>query len=277
MRTGAKLSIVTAACVASAAVLFHNKDSKNSLAEAIDRSASAQTIVAQNFNAEKGNALVLDSSSSNDEVLSNNAAAQATALKTQTAAGLAKKLESNDIHLKPLTTPEIQSITNISKALSQTIGQGLNSDKFMRLIKTLGLQPKYMDEGNNALGSMVTVRTQNSLEGTRYLHAQFIGEKKNADLVEHVSFQIRPGTDSFEKAVGILNQVLPKNKTVKENGPGYVLYNTADGYVAWVKVSTTRDDLKTNKYNASSKEDIGTVIVTIEQEIHDMDHEGHNH
>lgn len=176
----------------------------------------------------------------------------------------------------PLTVQEVESVNSIVKTISQAISKKSTSTQFMKAVQALHLQPKFIDEGSNAVGSMVTVRTNDALEGTRYLHAQFTGEKNNANYLEHISFQIRPGSDSFQKAVEILNQYLPKNKTIKESSSDYVLYNTDDGYVAWAKIAT-REDLKSNKYNASSKEDVGSIIVTIEQEIHDMDDDGHSH
>ncbi len=176
----------------------------------------------------------------------------------------------------PLSIQEVESVNNIVKTISQAISKKYNSMDFMKAVQALNLKPKFMDEGTTAVGSMVTVRTHDALEGTRYLHAQFTGVKNNVDYLEHVSFQIRPGSDSFQKAVEILNQFLPKNKKVKESSSDYVLYNTDDGYVAWAKMAT-REDLKSNKYNASSKDDVGSVIVTIEQEIHDMDEDGHSH
>lgn len=176
----------------------------------------------------------------------------------------------------PLSVQEVESVNHIVKTISQAIAKKSNSNQFMKAIQALHLRPKFIDEGSNALGSMVTVRTHDALEGTRYLHGQFTGEKNNADYLQHVSFQIRPGSNSFQKAVEILNQYLPKNKTVKESASDYVLYSTDDGYVAWAKIAT-REDLKANKYNASSKEDVGSVIVTIEQDIHDMDDDGRSH
>ncbi len=175
----------------------------------------------------------------------------------------------------PLTEKEIQSVNQITKAIGQSLAKKMNSNQFMKLLNDLKLSPKFMDEGSSSMGSFVTVRTNNALEGTRYLHAQFTGEHQNADYLQHISFQIRPGKDSFENAVKILGSILPKDKITKESYDDYVLYNTHDGYVAWVKIAN-KDDLKTNKYNAASKEDIGTIIVTIEQEIHDMD-EDHSH
>ena len=180
------------------------------------------------------------------------------------------EISENNLRQGPLTANEIQSVRNLTKTISQSIAQKMNSNQFLKAVKDLKLHPLFIDEGTNAVGSLVTIRTQDALEGTRYLHAQFTGEKNNADFLQHVSFQIRPGSDSFQKAVDILNEILPRNKVTKETGADYVLFNTADGYVAWAKIAT-RQDLKSNKYNASSKKDVGTVIVTIEQEIHDMD------
>ncbi|MBC7754096.1 MAG: hypothetical protein H7Z71_07645, partial [Moraxellaceae bacterium] len=176
----------------------------------------------------------------------------------------------------PLSAEEVESVHQIVKTIAQAISQKSNSQKFMKALLGLKLKPKFIDQQETSLGSMVTVRTENALEGTRYLHAQFAGEKNNADYLEHISFQIRPGSNSFQKAIEILNQFLPKNKITKESDSDYVLYNTTDGYVAWAKIAN-REDLKSNKYNASAPEDVGTVIVTIEQEIHDMDHDGDQH
>ncbi len=175
----------------------------------------------------------------------------------------------------PLNSNEIESVDHLIKAISKSLAKNSGSKKFMKEIQGLHLHPMFVDEGSDSLGSTVVVRTHDALAGTRYLHAQFAGEKNKTDFLQHVSFQIRPGQNSFQKVVEILEQVLPKNKTLKERSSDYVLYNTDDGYVAWAKIAD-REDLKSNKYNASSKEDIGTVIVTIEQEIHGMDHD-HDH
>lgn len=177
-------------------------------------------------------------------------------------------------HQTPLKDSEIKSIQQIISSAASAINKKMTSNQFMTLLTKLNLQPKFMDQGSSALGSFVTIRTNNSLEGTRYIHAQFTGEYKNADLLQHISFQIRPGKDSFEQAANILERSLPKDRVVKESYKNYVLYTTPNGYVAWAKIADL-DDLKGNKYNAASSEDEGTVIVTIEQEIHDMD--GHDH
>ncbi len=179
-------------------------------------------------------------------------------------------------HDEPLTEHESQAITDITKSLSKAIALNLTSHQFMETVRdAMKLQPKFIDKGTTSVGSRVIVRTHNSLEGTRYIHAQFTGEKNKADFLQHASFQIRPGPDSFSKAVETLNQVLPKNKKIKEASSDYILYNTGDGYVAWVKVANS-DDLKSNDYNKSEIKDVGAVIVTIEQDIHSMDEE-HNH
>lgn len=176
---------------------------------------------------------------------------------------------------QPLTNTEIQSVVEITKAMSKAIALDLTSHQFMKMISdTLKLQPQFLDEGTSSIGSFVTVRTHNSLEGTRYLHAQFTGEKNKADFLQHASFQVRPGPDSFKKAVEALDEVLPKNKKVKETSGDYVLYSSGDGYVAWVKVADM-EDLQSNDYNKASPKDVGTIIVTIEQEIHGDEEHSH--
>lgn len=176
-----------------------------------------------------------------------------------------------DLRMQPsLTDKEIESISIITKALGRTLSQKMNSTEFMKLLTDLKLKPKFMDQGSSALGSFISIRTNNTLDGTRYIHAQFTGEHKKADYLQHFSFQIRPGSDSFEQANKLLNQILPKNRTIKESYNDYALYSTSDGYVAWVKIADI-DDLRSNKYNAYSPDDVGSIIVTVEQEIHGMD------
>lgn len=183
------------------------------------------------------------------------------------------KTDKTDLKMEPaLNDKEIESISLITKAVGQALSKKMNSTDFMKLLTQLSLKPKFMDQGNSALGSFVTIRTHNTLDGTRYIHAQFTGEHQKADYLQHFSFQIRPGSDSFEQANKLLNQVLPKDRKIKESYNDYTLYTTADGYVAWVKIANS-EDLRSNKYNAYSAEDIGSVIVTIEQEIHGMDEE----
>lgn len=177
---------------------------------------------------------------------------------------------------EPLSALETQSVGDITRSFSQAIAQKLTSHQFMQLMSdNLKLKSKFLDEGTSSIGSMVTVRTHDSLEGTRYIHTQFMGAKNNADFLQHASFQIRPSPESFAVAVKALDDVLPKNKVIKESSEDYILYSTGDGYVAWAKVANL-EDLQSNDYNFASQKDVGTVIVTIEEDIHGMD-EGHNH
>ncbi len=58
-----------------------------------------------------------------------------------------------------------------------------------------------------------------------------------------------------------------------QNDQDYVLWKTGNGRIVYVQKMALKD-LKDNPFNAYTKDDVGTIKVAVELDIHDA---GHNH
>lgn len=157
-----------------------------------------------------------------------------------------------------------ESLTYYTKMLKHVVAVKANPNRIMEHLTAMKISPRLKTRTNDATGTVQFIRTQNSLKGTKYFHAQFVGEGENTTL-EHMSFNIRPGKDSMNNAVALLQKQFDiQNKgTVKFNDPDAKAWALDNGYVVWVK-KLAQADLKNDLFNAYSNEDIGSIRIAVE-------------
>ncbi len=175
--------------------------------------------------------------------------------------------ESETLRKTPLNEKELRSLSQLSTLIFQGSKNHSNTLSYTNAIKALGLKPSPIVDENPYTGRMTILRTENALEGTRYLHIQLSGNSAKDEVAQHTSFQLRPGADSFQKAVSVVEKNLPKAAKIKESGEQYRSWILPECYEARVH-AMDMDDLQSSKYNAVSKEDIGTINVVLEQDPH---------
>lgn len=174
----------------------------------------------------------------------------------------------------PLNEKEIKSVTRLSGLLGQVAGVTNSSVQGMiNKIKSLGLVPDKSVDENPYTGRMTMIRTSNALPGTRYLHVQMPGMNPKDEFVQTISFQIRPGKDSFSQALELMKKSLPAGSQIKQQSEDFVQWSIPGAKEARVEVLNTMDQLRASKYDAVSKDDIGAVKVTVELSIHEVEGE----
>lgn len=190
-------------------------------------------------------------------------------------------LETEELLNTPLSAEEVKSVKKLTGVLGKVFTVKINpkdkdksnlADKFINIIRAEGLTPTKSVDSNEYTGDMTIIRTEDSLPGTRYLHIQMLGDQGKSETIQQTSFQIRPGKDSFQQAVAIMKAQLPSGSHIHREEPELIEWRTKQGLTARVHVMDM-DDLNGSKYNASTKEDVGSINVVIEQEIHDEDHD----
>jgi hypothetical protein len=201
-----------------------------------------------------------------DTEATTQASPQAGALKPlATFPPLAK--ESATMLQAPLSEKEIKSVRQLSRLLVRTISKNANVQTLTNEIKALGLTPVRSVDENKYTGRMTILRTEDALEGTRFLHIQVLGNGPGNEGTQMISFQVRPGADSFAKTVALVEKSLPKGSQVKEKSSDYQSWALPNCYIARVH-TMNMEDLAANKYNAFSKEDVGSINAVLEQDIH---------
>lgn len=177
------------------------------------------------------------------------------------------------INAKSLTKEEIASVDKLAKVMVSALQTSTTAKKISEHLKAAGLEPSLTENSNPSTGRMAILRTKNTLVGTRYFHSQiFSADKGKDELVQHVSFEIRPGADSMKRAQQIVGQSLPKNSQVITDNPDYKLWRLPSGYITWIK-TMTKEDLKDDPFNAYTSQDVGTIRIVTEQDIE----ENHQH
>lgn len=174
-----------------------------------------------------------------------------------------------------LNEKEQASVNTITKMLRAAVAQDISTKSFIELVKTTGLKPVASTNKDPDSNGLTTVRASNSLEGTRYFHAQFFAGDKIKDFPQHLSFEIRPSANSMEIASQMIETNFKGSAKLVETRADYKRWKTSTGQVIWAKV-LDEEDVMESPINPRDKNDIGTVWVAIEHEIHDED-DGHEH
>ena len=205
-------------------------------------------------------------------------------LDKNTSSDSVKKSADND-QIDELEVPskipetDEESLAHYTKVLRFASTKNNSPDKMIEHLEALEIAPRKKVEESEEAGSVTFIRTQKSLKGTKYFHAQYVGDDDNSTL-EHMSFNLRPGSDSFQNALNIIEnefKVSTKGK-LKFNKPDAKGWSLDNGYIVWVK-TLKKEDLNTDLFNAYSESDIGSVRVVVELDIHPAgdDHSGHDH
>lgn len=150
-------------------------------------------------------------------------------------------------------------------------------NNFIQALDAAGLEPVVAKDENPYTGKMLTIRTNRSLPGTRYLHGQwFQDESSNKEpFRQHFSFEVRPSPDCMSVAKTMIEQLLGKKLgTPKQSSDSWAEWDLDDGQVVWVKRLLEKEDLQNNPYNAHTMKDRGTCWVSNEMkpDEHDDEH-----
>lgn len=164
-----------------------------------------------------------------------------------------------------------KSFLVMSSLVKEAITGELPYNDFIQSLEDMELRPTQMINENTHTGRMSIVRTQNILPGTRYLHAQYFSDEGTSDkaYLQHVSFELRPGPDSFRMAKEIIAKQFKITSKPKNENENYISWNIDNKRLVWVK-KMSKEDLKIkDPYNSyDPAKDAGTIVVTIEEEIH---------
>lgn len=181
----------------------------------------------------------------------------------------------------PLPTPATADVTDEEKKSLETMVEtllefGLKDRHITELVKTLkfaGQKPFVTRNSNPDTGALYFVRTQSPSPGTRYFHAQYMSDEDGKLFAQHISFEFRPGKDSFNLAEQTLKQLYPGlGKPKKDEGTLIKSWSLEDGMHAYIQTITKEEIASGHPYNAYVPEDVGTVRIGIEVDIH-----GHSH
>jgi len=176
----------------------------------------------------------------------------------------------NDFEVEIVSVPDTtegESLTTFNDVMAEFASKSLDVERLKESLVAKGLELVVAKDSNKFTGTMTIIRTENALPGTRYFHSQIFYGEDGAPFIQHMSFEYKAGKSSFAEAVAAAKKQfsLATEPSVKKDG--FYSWNTTDGYVVWIK-RMTAVDLKNDPYNAYSPNDVGTIKVAKELEIH---------
>jgi hypothetical protein len=129
-------------------------------------------------------------------------------------------------------------------------------------------EPLMVRNSNADTGEMVMVRTKSPLPGTRYFHAQYMTDENNQGFVQHMSFEYQPSPTAMKEAISAVQKAFPHLPEPNSRKDDFIRWNLDNDYIVWIK-RMGPEDLKNDPFNAYTDDDIGTIRVAVELEIHE--------
>lgn len=200
---------------------------------------------------------------------SSKVAAQATPL-SQAKAGKIEKTK-----FVPHDQAE-ESLQRVNTKLNEVFTNQESPQELIRYFEEEKLEPEMSENTNEYTGTMMMIRTQKTIPGVRYFHAQYMGDDPEHTFLQHFSYEFRPSPNSMERATQSTEGSFKlSNKKVHREGD-FITYDIGDDGRYELSIEKADwESLKDDPYNAHSKEDVGTVITRIELKVHeegDNDH-----
>lgn len=166
------------------------------------------------------------------------------------------------------TVEEKKSLLILSSFISDASKNDLPMSVFLETLREIKLKPVVMKNENEYTGAMNVVRTNDTLPGTRYLHAQYFEGEDAPSTLQHLSYEFKPGKYSFE----MVKQIVIKQSNITTvptlETKTFVSWDVGEK-VIWIKEMSLEDISQPNPFNSYDlKNDVGTIRVAIENEIH---------
>ncbi len=179
------------------------------------------------------------------------------------------------------TAPVITSPTLISsyeprtiEAFSDVFKSSLEVSSPAALIRDLqrvGLAPNAARDFDPATGSMVVVETKNALPGSRYFRAQYASDEQGVYQLQHMSFELKPGTP-IEDVIVQLNRSVGPLPSTSYADTQWKAWKLPGHYTLSIQ-KLNAEDVSETALHAYSRSDIGTLRVALEADLPGHDHE----
>jgi len=170
-------------------------------------------------------------------------------------------------------TPQNQAeagLQKINNKLNEIFSNRESPQELVRYFEQEKLQPEMSERSNEYTGTMIMIRTQRSIPGVRYLHAQYMGDDSEHTFLQHFSYEFRPSSNAVERATQSAEETYSlRNKKVYRDGE-FITYDIGDNGEYELSIEKANwESLENDPYNAHAKGDVGAITTRIELKLHD--------
>ncbi len=176
--------------------------------------------------------------------------------------------KSNLAILKPVSSMTEEEGQEAAQAtLNAALAADSTIEDFVDRLKAHENDPTIDKQGDDSFGEVYSLSLKSAYPGTRNFYAQYESSPGGPPRARRISFELPPGLDNVKKAQAVLDSVPGLTKVVRqEDDFGRTQYD--DGRHCWYKVMDEEWIAQDNPLHAYDKEDLGTVIVVCEEDIH---------
>ncbi len=116
---------------------------------------------------------------------------------------------------------------------------------------------------NPYTGDLFEITTRSPLPGTRYFYAQFRGSENSEEFMQMMHFEFRPGPKALDEAKSAVRDLFGEiGEPTKEDQS--LVWQLNNGYEILLQEIDANDVSSNNQEHVYTKEDVGTVRVTIQ-------------
>lgn len=167
---------------------------------------------------------------------------------------------------------EVEALNRYARALYIFSSNDQRPEALVKKLTEAGLKPLVVQDFNEVTGKMVVIRTDETLPGTRYFHAQYFEDENKQPFLQHMSFEFRPSEKSFDESVAAIQKQFPSQQLGQA-------HRCTDDFTAWEWGQMTvwchkmsKEDIEnTDPTRAHGPEDVGTIRCAAEQNPHPQD------
>ena len=167
--------------------------------------------------------------------------------------------------------------TELASLMKSLVRKDLTLRSFVKDLRKKGLKVIVTFDRQEGLEDMTIVRTQNSLQGVRYLHAQFVGQTgESQPQLRNFSFESPKGPNALNNAATVLKSVFQfTEKDRLDDFDHRMIVYRADDYLCYVSELNT-DYMVNHPFNAYDlTEDVGVIRWACDKDVHPHHSESH--
>lgn len=176
------------------------------------------------------------------------------------------KLKVEDFIIDVPDNEETQSLKSIFTQISKINLEESTLKELSKSFDKIDLETEFTVDRNELTGNFFFLKSKNQIPGTRYLHGQLVGEGSKK-FIQHLSFEYKGQGKSFNESISIAQSLIGNDQKPSVISENYIQWKISETHILWVK-RLTEQELLDDPIYPHSKEDLGTIKIAIEQEIH---------
>ena len=187
-----------------------------------------------------------------------------------------EKVSSSKEQKISVTNPPMKAVLGFAKDIFKLSSkEQLNLKKIEEKLDQMDVRHHLKWDRNPYTGGLAVVRSEELLDGLRYLHIQLTEEMKREKqkdgeetiFLDHLSFEIGAGPNQFSRVRTMVEESFELGKMLPSNNPRVRVWQLSASHIIWIQ-ELTAEELRHHPFNTYSSSDVGVIKVVLELDRH---------